>query len=157
MRFLWLGLACLFSVSAWAVPSGMGARAWVVIDQASGRELAAYQADLPMPPASLTQLMTAYLLLDDIRKKKLSLDQTATVPEAAVEADGARVFLKAGDKASVATLLQAMLVESASDATLTLVTASDGSEAAFVERMNREAKRLGMTRTRFMNATGLSV
>lgn len=157
MRLFWFGWALLLSMSAWAAPVGISARAWVLTDPASGRELAAYQADLPMPPASLTQLMTAYLLLDDIRKKKLSLDQTATVPEAAVEADGARVFLKAGDKASIATLLQAMLVESASDATLTLVTASDGSEAAFVERMNREAKRLGMTRTRFMNATGLSV
>jgi D-alanyl-D-alanine carboxypeptidase/D-alanyl-D-alanine carboxypeptidase (penicillin-binding protein 5/6) len=100
--------------------------------------------------------MTAYVLLGDIRKSRLSLDGMLTVPEAATEADGARVFLKAGDKVSVDTLLQAMLVQSASDATLTLVTATDGSEAAFVERMNREAKRLGMTKTRFMNATGLT-
>jgi len=77
-------------------------------------------------------------------------------PEAAIETDGARVFLKSGDQVSVDTLLQAMLVQSASDATLTLVTATDGSEAAFVGRMNREAKRLGMSKTRFMNATGLT-
>src|SRR5512139_527302 len=155
MRFLWLGLACLFSVSAWAVPSGMGARAWVVIDQASGRELAAYQADLPMAPASLTQLMTAYVLLDDIRRNRLSLDKTVSVPEAATRVDGARVFLTTGEAVRVGTLLQAMLVHSAGDAALTLVTAVDGSEAAFVERMNREAARLGLTRTHFTNATGL--
>jgi D-alanyl-D-alanine carboxypeptidase (penicillin-binding protein 5/6) len=151
---LWVSM--LLSASVWADPSGMASRAWVLIDQASGRELAAHQADLPLAPASLTQLMTAYVLLGDIHKNKLSLDETVTVPEAATRIDGARVFLKAGEKVSVDTLLQAMLVESASDATLTLVTATDGKEAAFVERMNREAKRLGMTRTHFMNATGLT-
>lgn len=156
MKRFWLGLACLLSASAWAVPSGMTARAWAVIDQASGRELAAYQADLPMAPASLTQLMTAYVLLGDIRKNRLSLEQTVSVPEAATRVDGARVFLSTGDEVRVDTLLQAMLVHSAGDATLTLVTAADGSEASFVERMNREAVRLGMTKTRFRNATGLS-
>lgn len=145
-----------FTVTAWAAPSGMTARAWVSIDQATGRELAAHQADLPLAPASLTQLMTAYVLLGDIKKNKLSLGEMLSVPQAAEEADGARVFLKAGEQVSVDTLLQAMLVQSASDATLTLVTAADGSEAAFVKRMNAEAKRMGMTKTRFMNATGLT-
>ncbi len=156
MRILWLFLAMALSASTWAAPSGVSARAWVLIDQASGRELAANQADLPLAPASLTQMMTAYVLLGDIRKNKLSLGELVSVPEAATHTDGARVFLKAGDKVSVDTLLQAMLVESASDATLALVTATDGSEAAFVGRMNHEAKRLGMTKTHFMNATGLT-
>jgi D-alanyl-D-alanine carboxypeptidase (penicillin-binding protein 5/6) len=156
MKFFGLLLALLFSVSAWAVPSGMTARGWVVIDQSSGQELAAHQADLPLAPASLTQLMTAYVLLGDVGKNKLGLDQSVSVPKEAIAVDGARVFLAAGDKVRVDTLLQAMLVHSASDATLTLVIAADGSEAAFVERMNREAKRLGMTKTQFRNATGLS-
>lgn len=156
MRFLLFCLALWLPALAWATPSGVSARAWVVIDQASGRELAAYQADLPLAPASLTQLMTAYVLLDDIRRNKLSLGELLSVPEIATQADGARVFLKAGEQVSVDTLLQAMLVHSASDATLTLVTGTDGSEAAFVERMNREARRLGLSRTRFMNATGLT-
>lgn len=156
MKYLWWGLALLFSASVWAAPAGIASRAWVVIDQASGRELAAHQPDLPLAPASLTQLMTAYVLLGDIRRNKLGLGEIVTVPEAATRVDGARVFLKAGDQVSVDTLLQAMLLQSAGDATLALVTATDGSEAAFVERMNREARRLGMTRTRFMNATGLT-
>ncbi len=155
-NLFWAGLAWLLTASAWAEPGGIAARAWVLIDPASGRELAAHQADLPLAPASLTQLMTAYVLLDDIRRNKLSLGESVSVPEAATRADGARVFLKAGEQISVDTLLQAMLVHSASDATLTLVTASDGGEAAFVERMNREALRLGMSRTSFVNATGLS-
>ncbi|MBI3431331.1 MAG: D-alanyl-D-alanine carboxypeptidase [Hydrogenophilales bacterium] len=156
MKTFWLGLALLFSATVWAAPPGIASRAWVVIDQTSGRELAASQADLPLAPASLTQMMTAYVLLSDIRRNKLSLGEMVSVPQAATEADGARIFLKPGEKVSVDALLQGMLVESASDATLTLVTAVDGSEAAFVERMNREARRMGMTKTRFMNATGLA-
>jgi D-alanyl-D-alanine carboxypeptidase (penicillin-binding protein 5/6) len=154
----WAGLflaGLFFTATTWAAPNGVTSRAWVSIDQATGRELAAYQADLPLAPASLTQLMTAYVLLGDIRKNKLSLGEMVSVPQAAEQIDGARVFLKAGEQISVDTLMQAMLVESASDATLTLVMAADGSEAAFVKRMNAEAKRLGMTKTRFMNATGL--
>jgi D-alanyl-D-alanine carboxypeptidase/D-alanyl-D-alanine carboxypeptidase (penicillin-binding protein 5/6) len=157
MKLFCLVLAWLFTAVVWAAPNGMTARAWVVIDQASGHELAAYQADLPLAPASLTQLMTAYVLLGDIRTHKLSLGEMVSVPQAAEQADGARVFLKAGEQVSVDTLLQAMLVQSASDATLALATAADGSEAAFVKRMNHEAQRLGMTKTRFVNATGLSV
>ena len=156
MKVFWFFVAMMASASAWAEPTGIASRAWVLIDQASGRELAAHQADLPLAPASLTQLMTAYVLLGDIKKNKLSLGETVTVPEVATQVDGARVFLKAGDQISVDTLLQAMLLESASDATLTLVTATDGSEAAFVARMNSMAKRLGMSKTHFMNATGLT-
>jgi D-alanyl-D-alanine carboxypeptidase/D-alanyl-D-alanine carboxypeptidase (penicillin-binding protein 5/6) len=156
MKYFWLGLALLFSASAWATPAGISGRAWVVIDQASGQEIASHQADLPLAPASLTQLMTAYVLLGDVQKKKLSLGGKLAVPEAATRVDGARIFLKAGDEVSVDVMLQAMLVQSAGDATLTLVTSVDDSEALFVERMNREAKRLGMSKTRFKNATGLS-
>lgn len=156
MKIFWLGLALLFSASAWAAPAGIAARAWIVIDQSSGRELASHQADLPLAPASLTQLMTAYVLLGDIKRNKLSLGESLSVPEIATRVDGARIFLKEGDRVSVDTLLQAMLVHSAGDATLTLVTTVDGREDRFVERMNREAQRLGMTKTRFMNATGLT-
>ncbi|HEY9100011.1 MAG TPA: D-alanyl-D-alanine carboxypeptidase family protein [Thiobacillus sp.] len=156
MKLFWFIVAMMVSVTALAEPAGISSRAWIVIDQASGRELAASQADLPLAPASLTQLMTAYVLLGDIKKNKLGLGETVTVPEAATQMDGARVFLKAGDQVSVDTLLQAMLVQSASDAIMTLVVATDGSEAAFVARMNHAAKQLGMSKTHFMNATGLT-
>ena len=76
MKAFWFGLACLLSASAWAEPSGIASRAWVLIDQASGRELAAHQADLPLAPASLTQLMTAYVLFGDIKKNKLGLGES---------------------------------------------------------------------------------
>ncbi len=157
MKLFWLGLTLLLSATVWAgPPTSISSRAWIVIDQASGRELASSQADLPLAPASLTQMMTAYLLLGDIRNNKLSLSETVAVPASATQVDGSRIFISTGEKVSVDTLLQGMMVESASDATITLVTAADGSEEAFVGRMNREARRLGMTKTRFMNATGLN-
>lgn len=156
MKFLIALLAAILSFSAMAAPPALSSRAWVVIDQSSGREFASHQADLPLAPASLTQLMTAYVLLGDIRKNKLSLGELITIPELATQVEGARVFLKAGDTISADTLIQAVLVHSAGDAALALVTATDGSEAAFVSRMNQEAKRLGLTQTHFMNATGLT-
>ena len=87
----WLGLLLLVSAAAWAQPAGLTARAWVVIDQASGRELAGHQADLPLAPASLTQLMTAYVLFGDLAKDKLSLGEALTVPEAATAASQAAI------------------------------------------------------------------
>ena len=151
----WALAGLLFPLILQAAPQGITSRAWILVDQASGRELAAHQADVPLAPASLTKLMTAYVLFGDIRKEKLSLGELLTVPEGAVPADGATVFLQAGEQLGVDTLLQAMLVHSANDATLALVIAAAGTEAAFVERMNKEARRLGMARTRFRNATGL--
>jgi D-alanyl-D-alanine carboxypeptidase/D-alanyl-D-alanine carboxypeptidase (penicillin-binding protein 5/6) len=159
-RFIRAALAAfavlLAPFAAHAAEPKVQARAWVLVDVASGRTLAAHQADLPLPPASLVQLMTAYVLFGDLRANKISLGETIRIPESAVTVDGSRLFLKAGDPVSVDTLIKGMLVVSATDATLALVISVDSTEAAFVERMNAAAKKLGMTRTRFTNATGHS-
>lgn len=148
-------LACV-SLSIWAVlPPPIPARAWVLVDQPSGRILAAGNPDVQLAPASLTQLMTAYVLFTDLRNKKLVLGNTLTVPVSALRQEGATIFLTAGEPVKVETLLQGMLVGSATDATLTLVEAVSHSETAFVSRMNDEARRMGLTRTQFTNATGL--
>lgn len=152
---VWLCLA-LFPLHVWAAtPPPIPARAWMLIDQPSGRILASGNPDVQLAPASLTKLMTAYLLFTDLRNKKLGLESMRTVPASALKNDGATIFLVAGEPVKVEVLLQGMLVNSASDATLTLVEAVARSESAFVSRMNDEARRLGMTRTKFMNATGL--
>lgn len=152
---LGLCLTCL-SLAAWAAtPPNVLARAWVVIDQPSGRILASGNPDVQLAPASLTKLMTAYVLFTDLRNNKLALDKVQTVPVSALRHEGATIFLTAGEPVEVETLLQGMLVNSASDATLTLIEAVARSETAFVSRMNDEAHRLGMTRTKFTNATGL--
>jgi len=127
----------------------------MLIDQPSGRILASGNPDVQLAPASLTKLMTAYLLFTDLRNKKLALESILTVPVSAMKNDGATIFLVAGEPVKAEVLLQGMLVNSASDATLTLIEAVARSESAFVSRMNDEARRLGMTRTKFTNATGL--
>lgn len=157
MKFLvYLGFV-LLSFNAWgAAPAPtVPARAWVVIDQPSGNILAAGNVDVQLPPASLTLMMTAYLLFSDLQNKKLALEDTLQVPTRALKNEGATIFLTPGEPVRVEALLQGMLVQSASDATLTLVDTVSRSEAAFVSRMNEEAGRLGMTRTRFINSTGL--
>lgn len=155
LKFLvWLCLGW-FPLIAGAAPAPVvPARAWVLIDQPSGKILTSGNADVQLAPASLTKMMTAYLLFTDLQRKKLALDNTLTVPASALKNEGATIFLNAGESIDVRSLLQGMLVPSASDATLTLVNAVARSEAVFVGRMNEEAGRLGMTRTRFMNATG---
>ena len=154
---LWVGLCLGFlSLTVWAnTAPNIQARAWVLIDQPSGRILASGNPDVQLPPASLTKLMTAYLLFTDLRNNKLTLDKALSVPMSALRHEGPTIFLSASEPVRVETLLQGMLVHSASDATLTLIEAVARSETAFVARMNQEARRLGMTRTRFTNATGL--
>ena len=124
------------------------------MDQPTGQTLASGNPDIQLAPASLTKLMTAYLLFTDLQNKKLALGNTLTVPASALKTEGASIFLTQGESVNVGVLLEGMLVQSATDATLTLVTAVAPTEADFVERMNREAARLGMTRTKFLNATG---
>ena len=148
-------LTCL-SLSTWAItPPSIQARAWVLADQPSGTILAAGNPDVQLAPASLTKLMTAYVLFTDLRNNKLKLDSIVSVPVSALRLEGATIFLTAGEQAKVETLLEAMLVNSASDATLTLIEAVSHSETAFVSRMNDEAHRMGLTRTKFTNATGI--
>lgn len=148
-----LGLLPLYAAAA--KPPPISARAWVLIDQPSGRILASGNLDVQLAPASLTKMMTAYLLFTDVRNKKLALGSQLKVPTSALKHEGATIFLTAGEPVSVEVLLQGMLVHSATDATLTLIGAVSASDGSFVSRMNDEARRLGMTRTTFMNPTGI--
>jgi D-alanyl-D-alanine carboxypeptidase (penicillin-binding protein 5/6) len=102
-----------------------------------------------LPPASLTKIMTALLVLEDYRP-----DQVVTISAAAARQTGSRVPLRAGERFRVADLLAATLVASANDACLALAEAHSGSESAFVAQMNRRAQALGLTDTRFANACG---
>lgn len=141
---------------AWALPSLAGAlpdpfpavaRAYLVT--VDGRELWARRADAPLPPASLTKIMTGLLVLERAR-----LEDVATVSPAAARETGHRLGLRAGDRMAVGDLLTAALVGSANDAAHALADHVAGSEARFVALMNRRAKELGLQRTRFANAAG---
>ena len=107
----------------------VAARAWILMDQPSGQTLASGNPDIQLAPASLTKIMTAYLLFTDLHNKKLALGGTLSVPASALKSEGASIFLTQGESVNVGVLLEGMLVQSATDATLTLVTAVAPTEA----------------------------
>ncbi len=131
------------------------ANAWLLIDSASGLPLAENNPDAKVEPASLTKLMTAYLAFSAIKEGRLQLNQTLPVSEKAWRAEGSRMFLDPKKPATVDDLLKGVIVQSGNDACIVLAEAIAGSEEGFASMMNATAKRLGMSRTHFLNSTGL--
>ncbi len=140
--------------AAVAAPT-IDAAAYTLVDVTSGQTLAAENADERRDPASLTKLMTAYLVFGALRDKTITPSQMVTVSEAAWRAEGSRMFIEPRKAVSVDELLHGMIVQSGNDASIALAELVAGSEAAFAQRMNEEAKRLGLINTHFVNATGL--
>jgi serine-type D-Ala-D-Ala carboxypeptidase (penicillin-binding protein 5/6) len=136
-------------------PPAVAAKAYLLVDVLSGQTLVAQNADEPREPASLTKLMTAYLVFRALKNRELVPSQMVTVSEKAWRAEGSRMFIDPKKAVSVDELLRGEIVQSGNDAAIALAEAVAGSEEAFVEHMNREAGRLGMKNTRFVNATGL--
>ena len=133
----------------------MAAKSYALLDYQSGQILQAQNADTRIEPASLTKLMTAYLAFTAVKQGRLKLDQELPVSEKAWRTEGSRMFIDPKTPVKVDDLLKGMIVQSGNDACITLAEGIAGSEEAFAELMNREAKRLGMNNTRFMNSTGL--
>lgn len=143
--------------SAPAIPApSAAAAAWLVTDVTSGQTLASQNADERRDPASLTKLMTAYVVFGALRAKTIVPSQMVAVSERAWKAEGSRMFIEPRRAVSVDELLRGMIVQSGNDASIALAELVGGSEEAFVEKMNAESQRLGMTNTRFANVTGLS-
>jgi serine-type D-Ala-D-Ala carboxypeptidase (penicillin-binding protein 5/6) len=158
LLFALLSLCALVSHSAMAQPAGqisIVGRAWVLADLSSGQILSAEKPDERFEPASLTKLMTAYLTFAALKEKKLALEQQITVSERAWRAPGSRMFVEPRKPVAVGELIRGMIVQSGNDACIALAEAIAGSEAVFAELMNREAARLGMKNSKFMNASGL--
>ena len=150
---LWLPLAAF--PQAAPEPPAIAARAWLLLDHGSGQALASLNADERVEPASLTKLMTAYLVFGALKAGVLKPDQIVPVSEKAWKTPGSRMFIEPNRPVRVDELLKGVIVQSGNDACIALAEAVAGSEAAFVERMNREAQRLGLANTRFANVTGL--
>jgi len=153
-----VSLLCLFFSVAHAAapqPPSVVGRSWVVADLSSGQVLAAQKADERFEPASLTKLMTAYLVFAALRDKKLSLGRPVNVSERAWRAPGSKMFIEPRRPVTVDELIRGMVVQSGNDACIALAEAVAGTEDVFVQMMNREAARLAMKSTRFMNASGL--
>jgi len=152
--FLIFILPALASAQAPQPPQVSG-RAWMVVDVSSGQVLAAEKPDERFEPASLTKLMTAYLVFAALKEKKLALEQQVNVSERAWRAPGSRMFIEPRKPVSVDELIRGMIVQSGNDACIALAEQLAGSEEAFAGMMNREAERLGMKNTKYMNASGL--
>jgi len=147
-----------------AVPAGamslpqapeIGARAYLLLDLTADQVLAARDEEAAIPPASLTKLMTAYLVFDALRVGKLELSQTLPVSELAWRQPGSRMFLDTRMKVPVEDLIKGLLVQSGNDAAMALAEGVGGSAERFVRLMNDQAQALGMQATRFRNPTGL--
>jgi serine-type D-Ala-D-Ala carboxypeptidase (penicillin-binding protein 5/6) len=142
-------------VPAGAPPPPIAAKAYLLVDILSGKAIVGVNAAEPREPASLTKLMTAYLVFRALKDKELTPSQMVPVSPKAWHAEGSRMFIDPKKAVSVDELLHGEIVQSGNDAAIALAEATAGSEEAFVERMNREAARLGMASTHFVNATGL--
>ncbi len=136
-------------------PPDLAARAYILIDYNSGQVLAESKADQRMEPASLTKLMTSYIIYKEMRDGRIKLSDKVTISEHAWRMGGSRTFVPVGKKVSVEDLLKGMIVQSGNDATVALAEYVGGSEDVFVSLMNQEAKRLGMTGTHFVDSTGM--
>ena len=138
----------------------VAAKAWLLVDLTSNQRLAGSDDNTRVDPASLTKLMVDYLTLAAIRDKKLALTQAVPVPVDIYKRVNQRgesvMFIPPGKTATVDDLLHGLIIQSGNDAALVLADAVGGSEASFVEMMNREARRLGMNNTSYKNPSGMS-
>ena len=136
-------------------PPIVGAKSFLLLDGNTGAELASLEADKRLAPASLTKLMTAYAIFRALADDQINLEDEVTVSEKAWRTQGSRMFIEVGSRVSVQDLLLGMIVQSGNDASVALAEHVAGSEVVFAEMMNQYATQLGMTATKFKNATGL--
>lgn len=135
-------------------PPKLNAKAYLLMDYHSGRILAEQDIDKRIEPASLTKLMTAYVILHEINNGGIRLDDEVRISEKAWRMKGSRMFVEVGSKVSVKQLMMGMIVQSGNDATVALAEHTAGSEDSFVTLMNKHALNLGMVSSNFVNSTG---
>lgn len=139
------------------VPSApsLAASSYLLIDGRSGTVIVESNSDEPLPPASLTKLMTAYLIEKELKSGAISMDDQVPVSVKAWKTEGSRMFIREGTQVSVSDLLKGIIIQSGNDASVAMAEYLAGSEPAFAELMTAEAASLGMNSTQYFNATGL--
>jgi D-alanyl-D-alanine carboxypeptidase (penicillin-binding protein 5/6) len=136
-------------------PPSVPAKGYVVVEAYSGRVLIGQNDTERLEPASLTKLMSAYVVFHALQDGKLKLDQEVPISEHAWKAEGSRTFLNVGSRVRVDTLIQGMIIQSGNDATIALAEAVAGTEQTFAVLMNQYAQRLGLSGSHWANAPGL--
>jgi D-alanyl-D-alanine carboxypeptidase (penicillin-binding protein 5/6) len=150
--------ACVCLAARAQVPQApeIAARSYLLMDVTADQLLAQKDIDVPVEPASLTKLMTAYIVFDALRTKKIDLKQTFGVSERAWKMPGSRMFIDPKMKVPVEDLIKGMIVQSGNDATVALAEGVGGTVERFVQLMNEQAKALGMKSTGYKNPEGLT-
>ncbi len=138
-----------------APPPSLAVKAYLLKDYNSGHVIATQNANMRVEPASLTKIMTAYLTLKAIKNGHLQLTQTLPVSQTAWKTEGSKMFIEPNKPVTVDELLHGMIIQSGNDASIALAEGIASTEQLFAGMMNKEAQRLGMKNTHYMNATGL--
>ena len=138
-----------------APPPSLAVKAYLLTDVNSGKSIATLNSEMRVEPASLTKIMTAYLSFKALQNNHLQLNQTLPVSEIAWKVEGSKMFIEPNKPVTVDELLHGMIIQSGNDASIALAEGIASTELQFADMMNKEAQRLGMKNTHFMNATGL--
>jgi len=146
-----------YAVAAPIIPAAptITADSYLLIDFHSGQSLSERDADKRLEPASLTKMMTAHILFEELKENNIELDDLVTISKKAWKMKGSRTFVEVGKKIPVKTLLMGLIVQSGNDATVALAEYIAGSEEVFAAVMNQRAQELGMSNTHFVNSTGM--
>ena len=170
MRLFWIALACVLTFTARAnvpltealgngppIPAApqLQATGYLLIDATNGEVLVEQNADQPLPPASLTKMMTAYIAEREIAEGRISFDDKVPVSIKAWKTGGSRMFIREGTEVRLEDLLRGIVIQSGNDASVAVAEYIAGSEDVFADVMNQTAVSLGMTNTQFKNSTGL--
>ncbi len=133
----------------------IAAKSYILMDYNSGKIIAQKNADMPVAPASITKVMTAFVVFSELEEGNIKLDDLVTVSKKAWKTPGSRMFINVNSKVSVEDLIQGMIIQSGNDASVALAEHIAGSEDTFAALMNQHAQELGMKNTHFINSTGL--
>ncbi|MEJ5992722.1 D-alanyl-D-alanine carboxypeptidase family protein [Ramlibacter sp. PS3R-8] len=152
----WLVFFCLVAAAQVPQPPEIAARSYLLLDVSANQILASRDIDAPVEPASLTKLMTGYLVYQAIKAKKIDVKQALPVSERAWKMPGSRMFIDPKMQVPVDDLIKGMIVQSGNDATVALAEGVGGTVEHFVELMNQQAKALGMKNTTYKNPEGLT-
>ncbi len=157
LLLLLIGFALPLRAAPLPVPSAppLKAPSFLLVDFDSGAVLASKEPDKRVEPASITKVMTSYIVFKELAEGKIQLTDQTTVSEKAWRMQGSRMFIEVGKQVTVEELLKGMIVQSGNDASVALAEFVAGSEEAFVQLMNHQAEQLGMNNTHFTNSTGL--
>ena len=136
-------------------PPQLATEGHILLDAATGTVIVEENAEMRLPPASLTKIMTSYIIASEVEQGRISLEDLVPISVKAWKMEGSRMFIREGTQVKVSDLIRGIVIQSGNDASVAMAEFIAGDEQAFADIMNQVAKKLGMTRTHFKNATGL--